>query len=108
MKSIGLTSAKMYYWLKKKKCQNSIFQLCQLRHPHQLLSTEVNTIKNYLLNDKFENWSALSIYYQALRDKAVFYGSKHLVSVYQSDRSQKGILQTESQKGNWNQSINTI
>lgn len=74
LKSIGLTSAKMYYWLKKKKCQNSIFQLCQPRHPHQLLSTEVNTIKNYLLNDKFENWSALSIYYQALRDKAVFMG----------------------------------
>ncbi|MFT7162321.1 MAG: putative transposase [Bacteroidia bacterium] len=74
LKSIGLTSSKMYYWLEKKKCENSIFNLCQPRHPHQLLSTEVNTIKNYLLNERFENWSALSIYYQALREKAVFMG----------------------------------
>ena len=64
----------MYYWLEKKKCDNSIFQLCQPRHPHQLLSSEVNIIKNYLLNEKFENWSALSIYYQALREKTVFMG----------------------------------
>jgi hypothetical protein len=74
LKSIGLTSSQMYYWLEKKKCENSLFQLCQPRHPHQLLSTEVNTIKNYLLNERFENWSALSIYYQALRDKVVFMG----------------------------------
>ena len=74
LKSIGLTSSKMYYWLEKKKCDNSIFQLCQPRHPHQLLSSEVNIIKNYLLNEKFENWSALSIYYQALREKTVFMG----------------------------------
>ncbi len=63
LKSIGLTSSKMYYWLEKKMCQNSLFQLCQPRHPHQLLSSEVNVIKNYLLNDRFTNWSALSIYY---------------------------------------------
>jgi putative transposase len=27
LKSIGLSLSKMYYWIEKKKCQNSIFQL---------------------------------------------------------------------------------
>jgi len=36
LKSIGLSHSKMYYWIEKKKCQNSIFQLCQPRHPNQL------------------------------------------------------------------------
>ena len=74
LKSIGLSHSKMYYWIEKKKCQNSIFQLCQSRHPNQLLPVEVNVIREYLLDDRFINWSSLSIYYQALRDKAVFMG----------------------------------
>jgi hypothetical protein len=64
----------MYYWIEKKKCQNSIFQLCQPRHPNQLLPTEVDIVKDYLLNERFKNWSSLSIYYQALRDKTVCMG----------------------------------
>ena len=71
LKSIRLSYSKMYYWLEKKKCQNSIFQLCQPRHPNQLLPTEVDIVKNYLLTERFKNWSSLSIYYQALRDKTV-------------------------------------
>ncbi|MCK5368869.1 MAG: hypothetical protein KAQ62_09965, partial [Cyclobacteriaceae bacterium] len=74
LKSIGLSHSKMYYWIEKKKCQNSIFQLCQYRHPNQLLPVEVNVIRKYLLDERFINWSSLSIYYQALRDKAVFMG----------------------------------
>jgi len=74
LKSMGLTASKMYYWIEKKKCDNSLFQLCQSRHPHQLLHAEVDTVKNYLLDDRFENWSTLSIYYQALREKAVYMG----------------------------------
>ena len=72
LKSIGITTAKFYYWLEKKRCQNSIFQLCKPRHPNQLMRIEVDTIKNYLLDERFKSWSALSFYYQALRDKAVF------------------------------------
>jgi hypothetical protein len=34
----------------------------------------VDIVKNYLLNERFKNWSSLSIYYQALRDNAVFMG----------------------------------
>ena len=74
LKSIGLSYSQMYYWLEKKKCQNSIFQLCQPRHPNQLLPTEVDIVKNYLIDERFKNWSSLSIYYQALRDKMVFMG----------------------------------
>ena len=74
LKSIGISCSKLYYWIEKKKCQNSIFQLCQPRHPNQLLPTEVDIVKNYLLDERFINWSSLSIYYQALRDHAVFMG----------------------------------
>ena len=74
LKSIGLSHSQMYYWIEKKKCQNSIFQLCQLRHPNQLLPVEVDVLKKYLLDERFKNWSSLSIYYQSLRDNAVFMG----------------------------------
>ena len=47
--------------IEKKKYQNSIFQLCQPRHPNQLLPTEVDIVKNYLLDERFKNWSSLSI-----------------------------------------------
>jgi putative transposase len=74
LNSIGLSYSQMYYWIEKKNCQNSIFQLCQPRHPNQLLPVEVDIVKNYLLDVRFKNWSSLSIYYQALRDKMVFMG----------------------------------
>jgi hypothetical protein len=74
LKSIGLSHPQMYYGIEKKKCQNSIFQLCQPRHPNQLLPKEVDIVKNYLLDVRFKNWSSLSIYYQALRDKTVCMG----------------------------------
>ena len=48
--------------------------MCQPRHPNQLLPTEVDIVKDYLLDVRFKNWSSLSIYYQALRDKMVFMG----------------------------------
>jgi hypothetical protein len=74
LRSLGLSHSKMYYWIEKKKCENSFIQLCQSRHPNQLRPGEVNTIKSYLLDDRFKNWSSLSIYYQAIREKAVFMG----------------------------------
>jgi len=74
LKSMGISCSKLYYWIEKKNCQNSIFQLCQSRHPYQLLPTEVDIVKNYLLDVRFKNWSSLSIYYQALRENAIFIG----------------------------------
>ena len=71
---MGISCSKLYYWIEKKKCKNSIFQLCQSRHPNQLLPVEVDVIKKYLLDERFINWSSLSIYYQALRDHAVVMG----------------------------------
>ncbi len=59
LKSIGISCSKLYYWIEKKKCQNSIFQLCQSRHPNQLLPVEVDVIRKYLLDDRFINWSSL-------------------------------------------------
>ena len=74
LKSMGISCSKLYYWIEKKKCQNSIFQLCQSRHPNQLLPVEVDVIQKYLLEERFKHWSSLSIYYQALRDNVVVMG----------------------------------
>jgi len=60
--------------LKKRNVNTLFFQLCQPRHPNQLLPAEVDIVKNYLLDVRFKNWSSLSIYYQALRDKTVHMG----------------------------------
>jgi len=72
LKWIGISPAKMYYWLEERNCQLSISKLCRSTHPNQLLDKEVQTIKDYLLNNRYKNWSALSIYYQALKDQALF------------------------------------
>ena len=61
LKSMGISCSKLYYWIEKKNCQNSIFQLCQSRHPNQLLPGEVDVIRKYLLDERFKNWSSLSI-----------------------------------------------
>lgn len=74
LRMLEISSSKMYYWLEKKKHKESIFQLCQSKHPNQLLTSEVNMIKKYLLDEQFKNWSTLSVYYQAMRDKAVYMG----------------------------------
>lgn len=72
LKSFGLSQAKFYYWLEQSKCRRSIFQLCQKRHPNQLLPKEVKLIKQYLHDERFRNWSSLSVYYQAMRDEVVY------------------------------------
>jgi hypothetical protein len=71
---LHLSPAKMYYWMEDKNCSLSLSALCRSKHPAQLLDSEVKTIKHYLLDDRFKSWSSLSVYYQALREKAVFVG----------------------------------
>ena len=74
LRLIGLSPSKFYHWIETKRCHQSLLDLCRSRNPHQLLNSEVKVIKDYLLNDRFRNWSSLSTYYQALREKAVFIG----------------------------------
>jgi hypothetical protein len=74
LRLIGLSPNQFYYWIETKKCHQSLLDLCRKRNPHQMLESEVKVIKDYLLNDQFRNWSSLSIYYQALRDRAVYMG----------------------------------
>jgi hypothetical protein len=71
--AFGISHSKMYYWVEKRQCWKSIIQLCHKRHPNQLLPAEVSAIKEYLIDERFKNWSLLSVYYQALRDKAVLW-----------------------------------
>lgn len=42
------------------------------RHPFQLTSREIVSIKRYLTNKQYFNWSLSSVYYRMLRDKVAF------------------------------------
>ncbi|MDR3715635.1 MAG: hypothetical protein P4L51_22725 [Puia sp.] len=59
-----------YLSLKRKnKCHSSIFSLCRVRHPSQLLTKEINTIKAYCSAIRFLHWPLSSVYYQMRRDR---------------------------------------
>lgn len=51
------------------KCESSYFKWCTQRFPHQLLATEITTIKTYMDNLIYSHWSKSSVYLKALRDE---------------------------------------
>jgi len=50
------------------KCEPSYFNWCARRFSHQLLSTEVRTIKKYRSDVNYKFWSKSSVYLKAVRD----------------------------------------
>jgi len=67
----NISSQTYYYWKDKIKC-NSFLNVCRLKHPLQLTNKEVKTIKQYLTNQNYLNWSLASVYYKMLREKAAY------------------------------------
>lgn len=66
-------SWQQYWQLKQKtRCAQSFFNLCILKHPSQLLRSEVNMIKQYCNDIRFSRWPLVSVYHQMIRDKAAF------------------------------------
>ncbi len=51
------------------KCETSYFNWCTKRFPNQLLPTEIETIKQYMIHKDYKFWSKSSIYLKALRDQ---------------------------------------
>lgn len=49
-------------------CEPSYFKWCTRRFPHQLLATEVATIKTYMNDLMYSQWSKSSVYLKALKD----------------------------------------
>lgn len=50
------------------KCNVSYFNWCVKRFSNQLLTKEVQTIKNYMEHSDYKFWSKSSIYFKAIRD----------------------------------------
>ncbi len=53
------------------KCNTSYFKWCVKRFSNQLLSTEVEIIKQYMINEDYKSWFKSSIYLKALRDQSL-------------------------------------
>lgn len=49
-------------------CDTSYFKWCVKKHPGQLLKNEIATIKRYMTNELFNQWSKSSVYLKAIRD----------------------------------------
>ena len=53
------------------ECFQSYFNVCVRSHPHQLMRREILTIKQYLNDVTYKHWSKASVYYVAVRNKAI-------------------------------------
>jgi len=73
-----ISSQTYYYWKDKLKC-NSFLNICRRKHPLQLSVMEIKTVKQYLTNQTYLNWSLASVYYKMLKNKAAYMS---LVSFY--------------------------
>ena len=58
-----------YAKLKRKiSCDSSIFNLCRIKHPSQLLQKEINVVKAYCLEPNYQFWPLCSLFYQMRKD----------------------------------------
>lgn len=57
------------YWQLKQKirCQKSLYSLCLVKHPTQLLPKEAAVIKKYCEDVRYLYWPLASVYYQIIR-----------------------------------------
>jgi hypothetical protein len=85
-------SYSFYQRLRKKYwCTVSPLRLCPVKHPLQLLHTEVSVIKKYCSAEPYRHWPLASVYHQMKRDYAGFFALSTFykyVSVLNLQRSQ--------------------
>ena len=73
LRMMGFSHQKLYNISRSLTvCGRSLRALCRTLHPQQLAQAEERVIHRYLCNEKFQHWSARSIYLQMLRDGAAF------------------------------------
>jgi hypothetical protein len=51
-------------------CISSIFNLCRIKHPSQLLQKEINVVKTYCLEPSYQLWPLCSLFHQMRKDDA--------------------------------------
>jgi putative transposase len=60
---------KGYLKLKRKtRCGISIFHLCRIKHPAQILQKEIAIVKTYCKDERYLHWPLSSVYHQIIRD----------------------------------------
>jgi hypothetical protein len=81
---IGLTKTLKYldidfkHYAKLRKnlsCPVSIYDLCLVKHPSQLLKEEIAIIKSYCVDGRFLCWPLISVYHQIKKDEAAYFSS---------------------------------
>jgi len=60
---------------KNRTCPSSIYDLCLLKHPSQLLKKEITIIKSYCADGRFLYWPLIAVYHQIKKDGAAFLSS---------------------------------
>jgi hypothetical protein len=53
----------------------SIYDLCLVKHPSQLLKEEIAIIKSYCVDGRFLRWPLISVYHQIKKNKAAYFSS---------------------------------
>lgn len=56
------------------KCEASYFKWCTRRFFNQLLQTEIETIKEYMQDERYRFWSKSCVYLKAIKDNRLFCG----------------------------------
>jgi hypothetical protein len=60
---------------KNLSCPVSIYDLCLVKHPSQLLKEEIAIIKSYCVDGRFLCWPLISVYLQIKKDEAAYFSS---------------------------------
>jgi putative transposase len=60
---------------KKRSCTYSIYDLCMIKHPSQLLQKEIAVIKSYCADHRFLHWPLISVYHQIKKDGSAYLSS---------------------------------
>jgi hypothetical protein len=58
-----------------RSCPTSLYGLCFIKHPTQLLEKEIAVIKTYCADDRFLHWPLISVYHQMKKDGASYLSS---------------------------------
>jgi hypothetical protein len=74
LKTLQISKQAYTHWFPSQFCNQNIFGACSKKYPIQLLQSEVEVIKNYMVNPLFVQWNRTNIYLQMRKTKALLIG----------------------------------
>lgn len=71
----GITRQRLDYWLRHHKhCVLSLADLCRVRHPFQLVPSEVRKIRDWLSREEYRSWPLVCVFLLMRAQGALFCG----------------------------------